>query len=113
MLSLERPPIEIDETLLYGDHAVATHFYYAAPNPRIARTGGRAMFDVCSYSVELEHSPRDGTTIPEELGAGFLTMGVECALPDAAEANLRRELATRTGVAEDQVTLGPIPYHKG
>lgn len=113
MLSLEPPYYEIGGITVYRDHAVATQFYYTAPPPKISRSGGRLMFDILAYSVDLKHSPLRGTSIPEELGAGFLTMGVDCALPEARRADLLREIATRTGLTEDQIALFPVPYHKG
>lgn len=113
MLSLEPPFYEIEGTIVYRDHAVPAQFYYAAPQPKISRSDGRLMFDLLAYSVDLQHSPLGGTSIPDELGAGFLTMGVDCALSDARRAELLRELAVRTQLPEDGITLYPIPYHKG
>ena len=113
MLSLEIPAVEIDGVLVYADHAVATAFYYAAPHPRITRTGGRLLFDVFAYRVDLAHSPLAGTTIPDELGAGFLTMGVNCALSDSKHADIVRSLAERVGVPEAEISLAPIPYDRG
>jgi hypothetical protein len=113
MLSLEVPPRTAAGLLVFADHLDPGHFYYAAPDPRIAMTAGRPMFDVFSYAVELEHSPLSGTKIPDELGAGFLTMGVECSVPPAKLQQARTELANQLGRAADTVTLGPIPYVSG
>ena len=113
MLSLETPFEEIDGLEIYRDHAVPTLFYYAAPHPQIAKSGGRTMFDLNEYSVELEHSPLAGTSIPAELGAGFLTMGVECVLASNKINALRRKIAERNGLPEDNVQISPIPYQKG
>src|SRR5690606_5498678 len=52
-------------------------------------------------------------SIPDELGAGFLTMGVDCGLSDAARAQLAATLAERAGVDESRLALYPIPYHRG
>lgn len=113
MLSLEPPFYEINKILVYRDHAEATQFYYVAPQPRIARTSGRLMFDLMTYSVELKQSVLAGTTIPDELGAGFLTMGTECVLTETQHANLITELASLTGIAGEKIALYPVPYHKG
>ncbi len=113
MLSLEPPYFEIEGIVVFRDHAVPTQFYYAAPQPKITRTGGRLMFDVFMYTVALEHSPLAGTTIPDELGAGFLTMGVDCALDDGKRSQIVRELADKMTLDEAQIALYPIPYHKG
>ena len=113
MLSLEPPILEINGTTVFRDHAVADQFYYLAPHPQIARVGGKPMFDLFAYTVELKHSALSGTAIPQELGAGFLTMGVDCVLSEAKRERLRDEIATRTGKRTDEIILLPVPYHKG
>ena len=113
MLSLETPAVQVGGLLVFADHADPNQFYYAAPNPQIAKTGGRAMFDVFSYAVELKHSPLSGTQIPAELGAGFLTMGVDCALAPARRTQALNELAGRLDRDPSTLGLDPIPYTKG
>jgi hypothetical protein len=113
MLSLEKPAIKIGSLLVMGDHADPGAFYYAAPDPQISRSQGRLMFDIFAYAVELQHSPLSGTKIPDELGAGFLTLGVDCSLDDATHSSTVAALATRAGLPRDQISLSPIPYTKG
>lgn len=113
MLSLEPPYYEIDGTIIYRDHAVAEQFYYTAPDPEIARSGGRLLFDIFAYAVELEHSPLAGTSIPEELGAGFLTMGTECKLSNNQLSNIKSQLSGLIDLEEAQIALYPVPYQKG
>jgi hypothetical protein len=113
MLSLEVPARQVGGVLVFADHADPNQFYYAAPNPTVAKTAGRAMFDVFSYSVELKSSPLGGTTIPAELGAGFLTMGVECVLSPAQRAQALNELASQLDLDQTKLNLAPIPYTKG
>jgi hypothetical protein len=113
VLSLETPAVRIGEVLVFPDHAVPGAFYYAAPDPKISRTGGQLMVDILSYSVELKHSPLAGTTIPDELGAGFLTLGLDCALDPTVHSRTIGELSARTGMPEQQLSLSPIPYTKG
>src|SRR5690625_3751835 len=113
MLTLEPPYYEIDEVLVYRDHAVPTQFYYTAPPPQLSRMNGRLMFDLMTYAVNLEHSPLSGTAIPQELGAGFLTMGVDCSLSETRKRQVARGIADQTGIAEDTIILYPIPYTSG
>jgi hypothetical protein len=113
VLSLEHPAVEVDNMVAYRDHASDTDWYAAAPAPRIARSGGRLMFDVFSYAVDLRTSPLAGTSIPDELGAGFLTMGTECVLSAAQRSRLVGAIAQRVGVPVDRISLAPIPYTKG
>jgi hypothetical protein len=113
VLSLEFPAVEVDNMVAYVDHAIGTQWYVAAPPPRIARSGGRLAFDVYSYAVDLRTSPLAGTSIPDELGAGFLTMGTECVLSAAQRSRLAGVIAQRVGVPAEQISLAPIPYTKG
>lgn len=113
MLSLETPAVDIDGVLVYADHAVPTAFYYAAPQPRISRIDGRPQFDLFAYTVDLQHSPLGGTSIPDELGAGFLTLGVDCALAEGDRETIVAKLAERTGVPPTALSLAPIPYRSG
>ena len=86
-----------------------TQFYCGAPDPAIAVSGGRPMFDVFAYLVDLKHSPLAGTTIPAQMGAGFLTMGVECVLTAGRRSAIVTAIANRTGLEPAQVSLLPIP----
>lgn len=113
MLSLEPPFFEIDGVSIFRDHALATQFYYLAPHPSIARDGARPMFDLFAYTVALEHSALAGTSIPNELGAGFLTLGVSCELSEARKQRLSDTLATRLELDAARVSVLPVPYHAG
>jgi hypothetical protein len=113
MLTLEPPFWAFDGIPVFRDHAVTTQFYYGAPEPAVAMVGGRPMFDIFAYRVDLKHSPLAGTTIPDQLGAGFLTMGVECSVSDSQRSGIASKLAQKTGLDPAQMSLYPIPYHKG
>ena len=113
MLSLEPPFWEIDGISVFRDHAVATQFYYGAPNPAVAVVAGRPMFDIFAYLVDLKQSPISGTTIPDQMGAGFLTMGVACAVSPAQLGDIGSKVGAATGLDPDQISLFPIPYHRG
>ncbi len=113
MLSLEPPLWNLDGIALFRDHAVSTIFYHGAPGPEIAVSGGRPMFDIFAYAVDLKQSPIGGTIIPDELGAGFLTMGAACALSDQERSSVTARLADLTGLDPARISLYPIPYHKG
>ena len=113
MLSLEPPFWNIDGIAVFHDHATSTVFYHGAASPAIVVSGGRPMFDLFAYTVDLKQSPIAGTTIPDQLGAGFLTMGVACAISDQQRTSIAAKLAGVTGLDPAQITLYPIPYHKG
>jgi hypothetical protein len=113
VLSFEGPSWSVDGIPVYADHQLRTQFYCGAPDPAIAVSGGRPMFDLLAYLVDLKHSPLGGTRIPDQLGAGFLTLGVECALSPAQRAAIVTAIAARTGLAAAEISLLPVPYHRG
>ncbi|HST67430.1 MAG TPA: hypothetical protein VLM05_19815, partial [Mycobacteriales bacterium] len=113
MLSFEGPAWSVDGIPVYGDHQLRTQFYCGAPDPAIAVSGGRPMFDLLTYLVDLKQSPLGGTRIPDQLGAGFLTLGVECAPTATQRAAIVTAIAGRTGLAPAEISLLPVPYHRG
>lgn len=113
MLTLERPAVDLAGLTVYADHADDSVHYYAAPNPVLVRTGGQPMLDIFTYAVELKSSPLSGTHIPDQLGAGFLTMGVEATLSPAQHAAALQALATLLDRDPARLSLGPIPYIRG
>lgn len=113
MLTFEQPAREINGVLLYADHAVPTQYYYVAPNPSLARVNNSPMFNLYLYTVALEQSVLSGTKIPDELGAGFMTMGVECVLPETRLRAVRSQLASQLGLSETEISLAPVPYTDG
>gem|GEM_PF-2478137 len=113
MLTFEPPIYRVDGITVFRDHAQPELFYYTAPHPQLARQEGRLLFDLHAYTVPLEHSALAGTRIPEELGAGFLTMGVDCALDESRRRRIISGLAEQAGIREERIVLHPISYHKG
>ena len=113
MLSLEKPALSAAGLTVYADHADDSVYYYAAPHPRLVVSHGQPMLDLFTYAVELKNSPLAGTTIPAELGAGFLTMGVDCALTPGEHAAALQSLATTLGRDPATLSLTLVPYTAG
>lgn len=113
MLSVEAPPRQAGGLTVFADHSDPRQFYFAAPDPHLARTGGQPMLDLFTYAVELRSSPLAGTRIPDELGAGFLTMGVDCSVSTGQRQAAVQALAQQVGLDPDQISLSPIPYLSG
>ena len=114
MLSFETPSFEIDGITLFPDHEDGRLFYYSAAQPRVALgSGGRPMFDLWVYTKELVQDQLGGTRIPEEMGAGFLTLGVNCRRDRRELDRLSRELARTLDLEPDDVRLSAIPYKTG
>ncbi|UXU76510.1 MULTISPECIES: hypothetical protein [unclassified Paracoccus (in: a-proteobacteria)] len=115
MLSFETPHVEADGIILFPDHEDPLLWYYSAADPRLAiGPGRRPMFDLWIYTEALVHSFLGGTQIPQEMGGGFLTLGVNCRHDDAALRRARKAVARALSLDdEDRVTLSPIPYSEG
>ena len=114
MLSFAAPPIQVDDVLLYPDHRDPLMFYYSAGKPRIARySNNDLMYALFLYRDILEHSAFDGTTIPDEMGAGFLTLGVDCGRSEDELDDARDALAGLLNKEPEDIKLAPIPYKSG
>ena len=114
MLSFQTPPIEAEGITFYPDHADPLAFYYAAGEPRLAvYENDDLIYHLFLYRNILEHDAFSGTKIPEEMGAGFLTLGVSCSqLPNDLE-NAIDELAEILSLEVDTLKISPIPYTDG
>ena len=53
MLSFEGPAWDVDGIQVYTDHQLPHQFYCGAPDPAIAVSAGRPMFDLLAYLVDL------------------------------------------------------------
>lgn len=114
MLSFATPPLQVGTVLLYPDHKNPLMYYYSAGVPRIAAYENNAlMYALFIYRDILEHSVFNGTTIPEEMGAGFLTMGVDCGRTEDELEDARDALADMLSVEPEKILLAPIPYKDG
>ena len=114
MLSFETPHIEADGVILFPDHEDPLLWYYSAGMPQMALgPQGRPMFDLWVYTEDLVHDFFTGTRIPEEMGGGFLTLGVNCRRTDRELREARKAIARATDADEDAITLSPIPYTQG
>lgn len=114
MLSFETPHIEADGVILFPDHEDRLLWYYTAGMPQVAVADGRPMYDLWVYTEALVHDFLAGTNIPQEMGGGFLTLGVNCARSDGELRGARKAVADALDIDdEDIIKLSPIPYSEG
>lgn len=114
MLSFETPHVEAEGVILFPDHEDPLLWYYSAAMPQMAvGPSDRPMFDLWVYTEALVHDFLTGTRIPEEMGGGFLTLGVNCRREARELRGARKAIARAAGVDEDDIKLSPIPYSKG
>jgi hypothetical protein len=114
MLSFETPHVEAEGVILFPDHQNPGLWYYTAAQPRVALgPDGRPMFDLWVYTEALVQDIFTGTNIPDEMGGGFLTLGVNCRRDPLDLAKAKKALAKVLQVEDDTLTLSPIPYATG
>lgn len=114
MLSFERPHVEVEGMVLFPDHEDAGLWYYTAAPPRVAiGPQQRPMFDLWVYTEDLVHDMFAGTRLPDQMGGGFLTLGVNCRRDAAQLGKARKALARALDVDDDALRLAPIPYTGG
>ena len=114
MLSFETPHIEADGVILFPDHENPLLWYYSAGMPQMALgPQGRPMFDLWVYTEALVHNVLTGTQIPEQMGGGFLTLGVTCGRSERELREARKAVAQAMDAEEDDIILSPILYTEG
>ncbi len=114
MLSFETPHIEAEGVILFPDHEDRLLWYYSAAMPQMAiGPNSRPMFDLWVYTEALVHDFLTGTRIPEEMGGGFLTLGVNCRRDPRDLRAARKAVARALDAEEDDIKLAPIPYSSG
>ena len=115
MLSFETPSFEIEGITVFPDDVDKLLFYYAAGAPQVTLDPRRRpVFDLWIYREDQVHDHFGGTQIPEELGAGFLTFGVDCRRDERELRDIRKGLADLLDIDdEDTIKLAQVPYHAG
>jgi hypothetical protein len=109
MLTFEAPFYQVNDVIVFRDHAVPTQFYYLAGLPKLAvDSHKKPQFTLLKYREALDAG---GPVVKnrESLGGAFLMLGVDCAVdPD----DIKGELSSQAGVSGD-ITLTPVLYTKG
>src|ERR1700756_1326534 len=109
MLTFEAPFYQINNVIVFRDHAVNTQFYYLAGLPKLSVDAHKKPeFTLLKYKNALDAG---GPAIKnrDALGGAFLMLGVDCAVePDT----IKSELSSQAGVDGD-ITLTPVLYTSG
>jgi hypothetical protein len=109
MLTFEAPFYQVNDVIVFRDHAVPTQFYYLAGLPKLSVDAHKKpQFTLLKYREALDAG---GPLVKnhESLGGAFLMLGVDCAVdPD----DIKGELSSQAQVSGD-ITLTPVLYTKG
>lgn len=113
MLTLQTPFYELSGVVVFRDHAVPTTFHYLAGPPRLSVRDGKPQLSLIEYREALAGAA-SGALSRDQLGGGFLTLGVDCRIDEDTLTSVRRELVeTIPELIEDEVSLVPVLYTSG
>ena len=114
MLTFETPYYEIDGIIVFRDHSSPTTFHYLAGAPRLSMDeAGQPQFSLLTYRHAIEAIADTQPTLRDELGGGFLTLGVDCRIPDDKLSRVRSRLQGMQGPGAAPVNLVPVLYTAG
>jgi hypothetical protein len=113
METFESPYHEIAGVVVLRDHKFSNMFHYLAGPPKLTvDEHGVPSLLLLKYREALDAMSASPKT-RDELGGGFLLLGVDCELSEETKAEIVRELETRTPPGSGPVTLVPVLYTKG
>src|SRR5581483_6302757 len=113
MLTFEAPFYEIADVVVFRDHADPQMFYYLAGPPHLSRDEhGNPSLLLLKYREALDAMGASPKT-RDELGGGFLLLGVDCGLSEERKSDIKRELESRVAPGAGPISLAPVLYTKG
>ncbi|MEM7152830.1 MAG: hypothetical protein AAF799_08305 [Myxococcota bacterium] len=114
MLTFETPFYEIENVVIFRDHAVPTLFHYLAGPPRLTRDeDGKPHLLLLKYRHALDSSSSMSAVERDQLGGGFLLFGVDCGIADDTKQKIKRELQSRMPPGSGPISLVPVLYTEG
>ncbi|MET1007864.1 MAG: hypothetical protein ABWX96_20100, partial [Propionibacteriaceae bacterium] len=114
MLTFESPFYEINDVVIFRDHASTSTFHYLAGPPKLSKgSDGKPNLLLLKYKEALDALGGANPLMREQLGGGFLMFGVDCGLSETVKADIIRELESRVPTGSGPVNLVPVLYTKG
>jgi len=113
MLTFESPFYEIQDVIVFRDHAVPTMFYYLAGPPHLTRADGKPNFLLLKYRNALDAMGGANPLTRQQLGGGFLVFGVDCGLTEGVKSAITSELSSKVPPGSGPISLAPVLYTKG
>jgi hypothetical protein len=113
MLTFESPFYEIEDIIIFRDHASPTTFHYLAGPPRLTRTNGKPNLLLLKYKHALDSITSGPGATRDQLGGGFLMFGVDCGIDQTVKDSITSKLQSRVPPGAGNVTLVPVLYTKG
>lgn len=114
MLTFESPFYEIEDVIVFRDHASPTTFHYLAGPPHLTVTGdGKPTFLLLKYKNAIDNMSAGAAPTRDQLGGAFLMFGVDCGLPQSTKDAITSKLQSLAPQAGGPISLVPVLYTKG
>jgi hypothetical protein len=113
MLTFESPFYEIEDVIVFRDHASPTMFYYLAGPPHLTVADGVPNLLLLKYKNVIDAMSTGAALTRDQLGGAFLMFGVDCGLPDSTKNSIKSKLQNFVPDATGEISLAPVLYTKG
>ena len=113
MLTFESPFYEIEDIIIFRDHASPVTFHYLAGPPRLTRANGKPNLLLLKYKQALDSITSGPGATRDQLGGGFLMFGVDCGIDQTVKDSITSKLQSQIPPGVGNVTLVPVLYTKG
>jgi hypothetical protein len=112
MLTFESPFYEIEDVIVFRDHASPTMFYYLAGPPHLTVSDGQPNLLLLKYKNAIDSMAASKLT-REQLGGAFLLFGVDCGLSESTKNTIKGKLQEFVPDGGGEISLAPVLYTKG
>lgn len=112
MLTFESPIYDIGGIVVFRDHDSPGIFHYLLGPPHLTQNPDGPAFEMLTYRDAVA-----GTSVSpltrDQLGGGFLMLGVDCGLSETELDIIKSELEGLVPDGTPEITLNPVLYTKG
>lgn len=114
MLTFESPFYEIEDVIVFRDHASPITFHYLAGPPHLTRSpDGNPNLLLLKYKKAIDAMTEGAGPTRDQLGGAFLLFGVDCGLSEATKNAIKSKLQAFVPPDAGSITLVPVLYTKG
>ena len=114
MLTFESPFYEIEDVIVFRDHASPTTFHYLAGPPHLTvDDAGKPTFLMLKYKNAIDTMSTGAGPTRDQLGGAFVMLGVDCGLSQATKDTITSKLQDMAPKGAGAISLVPVLYTKG
>jgi hypothetical protein len=112
VLTFESPVYDIGGIVVFRDHESPSDFHYLAGPPHITRNPDGPVITMLTYRNAVAGTSVSSLT-RDQLGGGFLMLGVDCGLSETQLATIKSELSGLVPDGTPEINLSPVLYTRG